>query len=711
MSIWYNISRACTIYCEGPVLETIQLSHIFNDSKTFVDMPMKYEPEETLSAFNSLINPVGNLTELQTFLDDYFEPVGSDLATWIPDDFQPEPPVIHEMPDSYKYKTWAKDINNLWTILGRNITDSVLEHPERHSFLPMSHPMIVPGGRFRESYYWDTWWIMRGLLICDMNTTASYVLGNLIHDIENFGFVPNGGRIYYLDRSQPPVLSEMVLDFLEYNLQQSGRKITPYISDFASRAFNVLSREYSWWMNATTGHSIAFNLSSDVIPAWEQSALNPSNESTITVYLNRYHSNGTTPRPESFAADYENSLQNVRTAAETQAFYRNVRSGAETGWDFSSRWIAGLVNISFIATSEIIPIELNAIMYRFEGNLAKLQRLLPAEARAGIAEVNYTTLARRRYYAIQSFLWDNSSYHWRDFNLTSNSFAQRNVSVDGRSSYSTVAYWLPLWAQIYPQQSRNHPNVPHLIGKTSLETCSSLLSSLKTSGLVQAAGILTTTANTGQQWDAPNAWPPLVMLLIEGLKNLGLATISLNSTACSDALELAENITTHWLETNYIAYNTTQFMYEKYNAYEMGVGGGGGEYTPQIGFGWTNGVALILINGTFRVVSNDDDFNISDLDDDTLSPGLTAAAVIIPLFVVFGLIGVFYCHSKGYFSATSNQHIEQPLFATATVITPHVADESGNNTNINVLHTQATVIASDTAKDSPTVATVTATAV
>jgi len=113
-----------------------------------------------------------------------------------------------------------------------------------------------------------------------------------------------------------------------------------------------------------------------------------------------------------------------------------------------------------------------------------------------------------------------------------------------------------------------------------------VVSSLKESGLIQIGGVLTTTAISSQQWDAPNAWPPLQLLLIEGLIATGL----------NDARLTAETLEKDWLATNYKAYNSSGYMYEKYNAFEFGVGGGGGEYKPQQGFGWSNGVALVMLN-------------------------------------------------------------------------------------------------------------------
>jgi hypothetical protein len=74
---------------------------------------MRYEPEQTLAAFEALVNPSGNITELENFLDDYFLPVGSDLVSWVPPDYSSEPPIVQDMSDSYFYKNFTRDINAL----------------------------------------------------------------------------------------------------------------------------------------------------------------------------------------------------------------------------------------------------------------------------------------------------------------------------------------------------------------------------------------------------------------------------------------------------------------------------------------------------------------------------------------------------------------------------------------------------------------------
>lgn len=150
----------CAIYCEGPILTAIQQSGIFQDGKTFVDMPLKADPAEVLAAFKALNGT--SKAELQAFLDQYFLPAGSDLEDWHPNDWNPSPPFLDKLDATYKQ--FGKDLNDMWYVLGKKAAADVAKNPQRHSLLPIPYPFIVPGGRFREFYYWDSFWIVRGLL-------------------------------------------------------------------------------------------------------------------------------------------------------------------------------------------------------------------------------------------------------------------------------------------------------------------------------------------------------------------------------------------------------------------------------------------------------------------------------------------------------------------------------------------------------------------
>lgn len=71
----------------------------------------------------------------------------------------------------------------------------------KSSYINCPHPFFVPGGRFREFYYWDTLWVVEGLLGSEMVDSAIKMLENFLHLIDKIGYIPNGARIYYKGRS------------------------------------------------------------------------------------------------------------------------------------------------------------------------------------------------------------------------------------------------------------------------------------------------------------------------------------------------------------------------------------------------------------------------------------------------------------------------------------------------------------------------------
>jgi len=233
--------RACTVFCEGDLLQAVQLAGIFQDSKEFVDMPMRVDPEIILDKFSTL-NPEAKQDKytLSQFVNEHFLPPGSELVAIQPQDFTDTPSVLSSLTPNSTYYGWAQYLNQAFASLTRKVSEDVFLNPQRYSILRRTHPVVIPGGRFRESYYWDSYWIVLGLLACDMKDTARGLVQNLLDDVANFGFVPNGGRIYYLNRSQPPLLSEMVLALLEADeaLMKGKRVVNVY--DFRERRWRMI---------------------------------------------------------------------------------------------------------------------------------------------------------------------------------------------------------------------------------------------------------------------------------------------------------------------------------------------------------------------------------------------------------------------------------------------------------------------------------------
>lgn len=203
------------IYCESEFMHDVQLAHVYPDSKTFVDKKLKYTESDILSKYKDLKNKnngkVPSNSELITFINENLED-GDELEEWIPPDFTETPSILNRIRDT-NYKSWAAGLNQVWKTLARKVKEDVKINPDRYSLIYVPNGFVIPGGRFRELYYWDTYWIVNGLLLCDMKVTARGVIDNIITLVNEIGFMPNGGRVYYLNRSQPPMLSLMVLSY------------------------------------------------------------------------------------------------------------------------------------------------------------------------------------------------------------------------------------------------------------------------------------------------------------------------------------------------------------------------------------------------------------------------------------------------------------------------------------------------------------------
>lgn len=520
------------IYCTGQVLKQMQMARLFDDDKYFVDMKLTANPEVVVEAFANLTsgfpNKIVPSSELQKFLNVYFEEPGKEFEIWTPSDWHANPKFLSRISD-LKYRRWAEELHSLWKSLGRKIRDDVRDHPELYSQIYTPHPVIVPGGRFRELYYWDSYWVINGLLLSEMTETARGMILNFMTLVERYGFVLNGGRIYYERRSQPPFLSLMVERFYEV----TGDK------DFLRQVLPGLEKEYIFWMQ-NRSHAIQMN--------------------NVTHILNRYNVQVGGPRPESYSDDVD-LAEGLSTEAQ-QKLWMELKSGAESGWDFSSRWYIDSLGrntgtLRDTQTSSILPADLNAIMCRNERLLASFHRIQGNEQKAE----EYEQALSARINAIESLLWDPEKKAWFDFSLVTQS----------RHSSFYPSNLAPLWAYCYSKPEMGDQAMQYLKGS---------------GGLDYPNGVPTSLSDSGQQWDMPNAWPPLQHMIIEGLSGLDSA----------HAKELAFDLAQRWIRTNWLAYVKYEAMYEKYDVSGDGKPGGGGEYEVQLGFGWTNGVALQLLD-------------------------------------------------------------------------------------------------------------------
>ncbi|XVE58119.1 hypothetical protein DITRI_Ditri04bG0144500 [Diplodiscus trichospermus] len=540
----------------GPVIPTIPLVSFLElvqetalrtygksniDRKDYVDLSLKFNLSTTVEAFDKLpktANGSVSVKDFEGFIGKYFKGAGEDLVYAEPVDFVPEPHGFLPKVENPEVRAWALEVHALWKKLSRKVSSSVHDHPELHTLLPLPGPVMIPGSRFREVYYWDSYWVIRGLLVSKMYETAKAIVTNLISLVDEYGHVLNGARAYYTNRSQPPLLSAMVYEV--YN--QTGDV------ELVRKSLPPLLKEYQFWNSEI--HTL-------IVRDAEE-----GNHS-----LNRYYAMWNKPRPEASTIDKEFASKFL-SVSEKQQFYRELASAAESGWDFSTRWMRNSSEFTTLSTTTILPVDLNIFVLRMELDIAFLAKVVGENT---VAE-DFLRASQTRLKAFNSIFWNENMGQWVDYWLNNNAESKEPQTWEAQNQNRNVfaSNFVPLWIDLF------NSDTP-LVEKVTR--------SLQSSGLLCDAGIATSLTNSGQQWDFPNGWAPLQHMIVEGLSR----------SASIEARRVAKDIAERWIRTNYVAYKKTGAMHEKYNVEKCGEYGGGGLYRPQTGFGWSNGVVLAFL--------------------------------------------------------------------------------------------------------------------
>jgi alpha,alpha-trehalase len=487
----------------GPLFHAVQAAKLFPDQKTFADAVPKSNPSSILADWQ--MQKSQRNFDLRRFVNANFT-LPAEGEKYVPPAGQ----------------SLREHIDGLWPVLTR----SARQANQWDSLLPLPKPYVVPGGRFREVYYWDSYFTMLGLAESGHWDRVQDMADNFAHELDTYGHIPNGNRSYYLSRSQPPFFSMMV-DLLA---QHQGDSVY-------SKYLPQLQKEYDYWM-ADADSVKAGDASKRVVKL---------KDGTL---LNRYWDARDVPRTESYMDDIATAGKaENRNKAE---LYRDLRSGAASGWDFSSRWFDKPGDLSTIHTTRITPVDLNALMFHLEKTLARANKV----AKNDQAAEHFSQLAETRQAAINRYLWDDKQGWYADYDWKKGSVRPQ----------LTAAALFPLYLQAATEEK-------------ATRTASAVQAQL-----VKEGGLVTTNVNNGQQWDAPNGWAPLQWAAVQGLNNYGKQT-------------LAKDIGMRFLKNVQTTYDKEHKLVEKYVVEGKGLGGGGGgEYPLQDGFGWTNGVTLKLMD-------------------------------------------------------------------------------------------------------------------
>ena len=479
----------------------VQNARVFPDSKTFADAVPKSAPPVILARFHAAKKPMSK-EALSAFVAENFE---------LPS--QASGPKV-----SAEAAGIGRHIDTLWDQLTRSSTTA----PRYSSLLPLPEPYVVPGGRFREMYYWDSYFTMLGLAESGRHDLLEHMVRDFAALIDTYGHVPNGTRNYYLSRSQPPFYFAMV------GLLNAEDPAIAY-----ERYLPQLRREHAFWMQGEKG--LKAGAAHRRVVAMADGSI-----------LNRYWDDADSPRDESYREDTELAQASGRIPKQV---YRDVRAAAESGWDFGSRWFADGHNLASINTTQLIPIDLNSLLFGLEEAI----RLGCERAHDSACASEYAHRSAARRESVNRYLWDAASGVYRDYNWVNRGQVMR-VSA----------------ATLYP-----------LFAAMATEAQASAVASTVGRDLLKSGGIVTTPEVTGQQWDAPNGWPPLQWIGISGLRRYSIT-------------QLGDTVACRWMLGVNRVYGETGKLVEKYDVVTTGRAGGG-EYPTQDGFGWTNGVMRKLM--------------------------------------------------------------------------------------------------------------------
>ena len=429
------------------LFEAVQLGHIFPDSKTFVDSIPFFNPQEILYKYRQ--EKQNSDFDLRHFILQHFE-----LPEKAGADFTTNP---HMLMDEH--------ILNHWDYLSRPAD----EEENNSTLIPLPYSYIVPGGRFREIYYWDSYFTMHGLAASGRLEMMENMLQNFGCLIDTLGFIPNGNRNYYLSRSQPPFFSSMVTLFQRY-------KGTPAALAFLPQ----LLKEYDFWMQGLSELDEHQSAAKHVVRMPDGSI------------LNRYFDLKQEPRPESYIEDVE--LAKHVAPEQRGKLYQDIRAAAESGWDFSSRWCRDGKSLATINTTDIVPVDLNSLLHHLESTIAEFYFAEGMDEKALL----FDERALKRKAAIEKWLWSKKEQFYVDYDYVA---GQANPSL-------TLAAVYPLYFGFASE------NKARLVGKKLA------------SHFLKEGGLVTSLVETGQQWDYPNGWAPLQWLAFKGLEGYDMPELS-----------------------------------------------------------------------------------------------------------------------------------------------------------------------------------------
>ena len=367
---------------------------------------------------------------------------------------------------------------------------------------------------------------------------AKDMADNFIYEVRRYGKILNANRTYYLTRSQPPFLTQMVLAVYR-NTQDR---------DWLAAAWPAIEPYYKYWtqephLTPETGLSRYYDLGEGPAPEVVSSELDRRGRTDYDRVLEYFQTHRVT---EYDSSQFYDSKQNRLTPL----FYKGDRSMRESGFDPSNRF--GPFSADIIHYN---PVCLNTLLYLMESESSQILEIL---GRHGDAEM-WRERARVRAGRINHLMWDAGLGMYFDYD-----FEHRVIR-----KYPFLTTFYPLWAGIAgpAQAARVAANLPLF---------------------ERAGGLQTSTHQSGDQWDAPFGWAPLEWIAVQGLRRYGYQAE-------------ADRIATKFLSLVAREYEKYGVIMEKYDVVRARADIGQrlrfGYTTNEAGFGWTNAVFTGLFDG------------------------------------------------------------------------------------------------------------------
>nr|WJO90074.1 trehalase-4 [Ceratobasidium cereale] len=657
------------IFCNGKAIHIMADAMNHKDSKAFVDQAINMHGDD----FTTKIDDWLSTTQESDFTVNHFiggmganfnfTAAGHELHDYDNVRFPTTPKFVSRIrPQARLLRAWSKIVHHYWNILDRTMDQMIGSYlipgpgsdknDEREeystSLIRLDHPFVIAGGRFREQYYWDSFFIMEGLLAANVTYLARTTLLNFMDQIKAYGFIPNGGRKYYLNRSQPPVFIHMLHAYMHATND----------TQILHEALPLAERELRWWYS---------NRTVDV----------SHNGEVHKVF--RYYVTATGPRPESYAEDWRSvwcHSAEAPTKEHEQERYSEFASGAETGWDYSTRWMSNpfkqkgrelSLQMNDLRVRSTIPVDLNSILYRCHKLMAHMYETARLnESPAAQAYIDrHNNLADKLQRAILALHWDSESSTFFDFVLKEKESGKIRTGAINR--FWSGASLVPYWAEIWPESLHNCNSNETQLREESRNATMAAFSGIRDILNRYPGPLPATLVNSGQQWDFPNSWPPLQYFAIKALQNIDNACVDktnvtvfehtptpqhylgeLDESSLPKKVEatskinyttspswrdvLVKTVVMRYMNAAYCTWNKEGqlpsdrveivlrddahldktlsshpgSMFEKLSAMSATEAGGGGEYEVQTGFGWTNGVAIWIAQNFGAILDNPD---------------------------------------------------------------------------------------------------------